>query len=210
MILLLFHSIESEDSGSSGSDTDRIRRSISHTEQGELARTNSDVNMPSRVADNDNDSDDRGMAVTITSSGKAIQDKYGRLVSNRSWSRPLLQDGKEYTTQPIMLRECDLDDYKSVPRSHMNSMKAGIYPVVPEKAHGRRVNDEVELFPMEDGKVCAKQHGYQRTMLTCVAGNARPSRRLGEERLNGTLVGAGGQEQCSLLGVLSSAKRRLT
>lgn len=102
------------------------------------------------------------MALTVRNNNNGVQvengtgDQFWLLKSYAKWQRTILNaDGKEEVIQPITLCECDLRLYQSTPRLHNNFIKWGRYDLDhAEKVHGRRVNDEVELFGMDaDGNV---------------------------------------------------------
>jgi len=61
--------------------------------------------------------------------------------------------GREYTACPVLSREVSKETWWTSPATHEKWMRIGVYRVTHRKVHGRRMNDEVEMFGMEDGEV---------------------------------------------------------
>ncbi|KAK4901371.1 hypothetical protein LTR27_001929 [Elasticomyces elasticus] len=64
-------------------------------------------------------------------------------------------DGREFTACPVEERRVSKEVWLESPELHKKHMSIGLYTVRHVKVHGRRINDEVELFLMEDGKETA-------------------------------------------------------
>ncbi|EMC96506.1 hypothetical protein BAUCODRAFT_131084 [Baudoinia panamericana UAMH 10762] len=83
------------------------------------------------------------------------QPDHERFFLLRSSARKRVEDiykGKEYTWAPIALREVDRQRYLDSPSRHTTFVQRGLYDIVIERIHGRRVRNEFELFTGEDGK----------------------------------------------------------
>ncbi|KAK3647728.1 hypothetical protein LTR56_007957 [Elasticomyces elasticus] len=61
-------------------------------------------------------------------------------------------DGKEFIACPVEERRVSKEVWLESHEAHARYIKHGFYKVRHLKVHGRRINDEVELFLMEDGK----------------------------------------------------------
>ncbi|KAK5715366.1 hypothetical protein LTR17_016800 [Elasticomyces elasticus] len=61
-------------------------------------------------------------------------------------------DGREFTACPVEERRVTKEVWLESHEIHAKYIKHGFYAVRHSKVHGRRINDEVELFLMEDGK----------------------------------------------------------
>ena len=96
------------------------------------------------------------MRVTIDSKGIAREDKYWLLKSDKNQKFVYNDDGHDIDLIPVQREACNLEQYKNAPdlRRQLNRWAQSMCCVLePESVHGRRINDEVELFEMEDGKV---------------------------------------------------------
>ncbi|KAK5690196.1 hypothetical protein LTR97_012384 [Elasticomyces elasticus] len=60
-------------------------------------------------------------------------------------------DGKEFIACPVEERRVSKEAWLESHEAHARYIKHGFYKVRHLKVHGRRINDEVELFLMEDG-----------------------------------------------------------
>jgi len=60
--------------------------------------------------------------------------------------------------QVLYARQCSYADWRDAPRTHENFTKFGVYDILFDRPHGRRMNDEVELFAGPDGKVSHSSH----------------------------------------------------
>lgn len=133
--------------GSSDSDTEQ-----NHTANSIMDRTDR-PDSDALITTNDTTNAITSAPSTLTADGHLIQDQYWLLKSYRSQRRSFLNhhSNREYTVSPITLVPCDLATYQRTPKMHDQVRR--ICNVMSESFHGRRVNDEVELFAMEDGKV---------------------------------------------------------
>ncbi|KAK5120295.1 hypothetical protein LTR85_006501 [Meristemomyces frigidus] len=90
------------------------------------------------------------MAVTIRANGAENEDQFWLLKSHPGMQRTMIDaHGKEQVLQPVTLSPCELHTYQNSPRMHNRYVEWGVYNEMKEKVHGRRVNDEVELFGMD-------------------------------------------------------------
>ncbi|KAK5678050.1 hypothetical protein LTS10_009219 [Elasticomyces elasticus] len=64
-------------------------------------------------------------------------------------------NGREFTACPVEERRVTKEVWLESHEIHARYIKHGFYAVRHSKVHGRRINDEVELFLMEDGKETA-------------------------------------------------------
>ncbi|KAK5136011.1 hypothetical protein LTR08_004265 [Meristemomyces frigidus] len=95
------------------------------------------------------------MAVTINNDGNARPDQYWLLKSHPEHKRTIVNDdGETIIFVAIELEACDLDTYQRSPGVQRQIVALGLWKVFSkERTHGRRVNDEVEVYGMgEEGK----------------------------------------------------------
>ena len=96
------------------------------------------------------------MAVTIDPNGEARPDQYWLLKSNPVNKRTIVSaTGEIVVIVPVLLEACDLDTYQKSPGIQRQLLTLGLWKMyVRDKTHGRRINDEVELYGMgEEGQV---------------------------------------------------------
>ncbi|KAK0316734.1 hypothetical protein LTR01_000485 [Friedmanniomyces endolithicus] len=80
-------------------------------------------------------------------------DRFYLLESHVLSQRVKIDDhGREYTACPVLSREVSKEPWWTSPATHEKWMRIGVYRVTHRKVHGRRMNDEVEMFGMEDGE----------------------------------------------------------
>ncbi len=85
---------------------------------------------------------------------KQETDRFYLLESHVHSQRVMTDDnGREYMACPVISREVSKETWWMSPVTHDKWMRIGMYQVTHRKVHGRRMNDEVEMFGMEDGKV---------------------------------------------------------
>ncbi|KAK4547889.1 hypothetical protein LTR36_010608 [Oleoguttula mirabilis] len=92
------------------------------------------------------------MAVTIHANGEEVKDQYWLLKSYRHLQSTVRGgDGKEQVFQKVNAVPCNLGDYQTSAQLHKRLLEWGGYRKImaTEQIHGRRVNDEVELFGMD-------------------------------------------------------------
>ena len=96
------------------------------------------------------------MAVTIDPNGEARPDQYWLLKSNAANKRTIAEDdGVKGFVVPVVLEACDLETYQKSPGVQKQLLALGFWRLlVGDRTHGRRINDEVELYEMgESGEV---------------------------------------------------------
>ncbi|KAK0912150.1 hypothetical protein LTR02_003024 [Friedmanniomyces endolithicus] len=92
-------------------------------------------------------------ALKITKEEGSETDRFYLLESHVHSQRVMTDDnGREYMACPVISREVSKETWWMSPVTHDKWMRIGMYQVTHRKVHGRRMNDEVEMFGMEDGK----------------------------------------------------------
>ncbi|KAK1818858.1 hypothetical protein LTR12_006785 [Friedmanniomyces endolithicus] len=92
-------------------------------------------------------------ALKITKEEGSEDDRFYLLESHVHSQRVMTDDnGREYMACPVVSREVSKETWWMSPLTHEKWMRIGMYQVTHRKVHGRRMNDEVEMFEMEDGK----------------------------------------------------------
>ncbi|KAK0280111.1 hypothetical protein LTR35_008262 [Friedmanniomyces endolithicus] len=92
-------------------------------------------------------------ALKITKEEGSETDRFYLLESHVHSQRVMTDDnGREYMACPVVSREVSKETWWISPATHEKWMRIGMYQVTHRKVHGRRMNDEVEMFEMEDGK----------------------------------------------------------
>ncbi|KAK0878917.1 hypothetical protein LTR87_007233 [Friedmanniomyces endolithicus] len=92
-------------------------------------------------------------ALKITKEEGSEDDRFYLLESHVHSQRVRIDDnGREYIACPVVSREVSKETWWISPATHEKWVRIGMYQVTHRKVHGRRMNDEVEMFGMEDGK----------------------------------------------------------
>ena len=110
----------------------------------------------------DTDNNQQPPTMSKMATGTKRPDQYWRIISHKADYVEMEIEGKLTTVAPVTIHECDLDAYKWAPRTHAQFLKDGVYDITPERIHGRRFNDEVELFLNEDGEVSSPSRPRRR------------------------------------------------
>jgi hypothetical protein len=88
-------------------------------------------------------------------------DRFFLLESTKDKGRPILHDGERYRVCPVVCRKTNRIGYINAPDMQERAMGWGFYKHMDRRVHGRRINNEVELFVDEAGEV--------RSLLDCRA-----------------------------------------
>ncbi|KAK3109473.1 hypothetical protein LTR53_017247 [Teratosphaeriaceae sp. CCFEE 6253] len=93
---------------------------------------------------------------TVVKQESTATDRFYLLESHKKWRRNFHgADGIKYTSCPIIAREVEKGTWTTAHSVHEKCKASDLYSILSRQVHGRRMNDEVELFQNEDGEETA-------------------------------------------------------
>lgn len=83
-------------------------------------------------------------------------DYYGLLKSKTTRNQETTDANGTHIVVEVELIDTTYQNWQTAPRTHKILIDIDAYEGMQEKVYGRRINDDVDLFAMEDGNVSAR------------------------------------------------------